>query len=551
MATIDSPNTSTPALLRDDMPPQSRLQRLRRRLWQDDERLIQELQPHLSEPLTRKLELWGFFGFGFGYFSYVNVCASLLLPLLIQGVARDASYLESQPSTRCPADDADIPPGDRCLVPFGWIHVTPTSYVLLVNVVTVWCTIFTTLGISALADHGRMSNRLALTFGIANALVTCLFFIGAVASSVWWICGFFFVIAGIFNGITLNFYDAMIPNLTRFHPSVIQATVEYGAISPQTIQAKVKMQTFLSGGASAAGYAGGLFLTIVVALILLFTDASLQVVGFCTILVGAHIIFWLCFFAKNSVQRTSPPLPPGANWATFGYKRIGKTISKARRLGTLFYFLCTWLVLGDGLSATSNMAILIAQDQLKLDNTSLIAAALIQFVFAGGGMAFWIWMQNSKGLSPLKTVILNAFLFGLIPVYCLFGLIDSSPIGLKYEWELYMLACFFGLFMGAIYSSNRVVYAQFIPTGHENEFFALYEMSSVSSSWIAPLVCSAIVERAGVRHTWWFLASQFFIPVGLLLFVNVDKGRAEGIAFRENEIENLDPQTKPHHSSSV
>jgi UMF1 family MFS transporter len=166
------------------------------------------------------------------------------------------------------------------------------------------------------------------------------------------------------------------------------------------------------------------------------------------------------------------------------------------------------------------MAILIAQDQLHLDNSSLIIAALAQFIFAGAGIVFWIWMQNSRGLSPLRTVIINSCLFGLIPVYCLLGLIESSPVGLKQEWELYLLAALFGFFMGAIYSSNRVVYAQFIPFGHENELFALYEMSSVSSSWIAPLICTAIIERASVRHTWWFLASQFFIPALMLVFVD-------------------------------
>jgi UMF1 family MFS transporter len=166
------------------------------------------------------------------------------------------------------------------------------------------------------------------------------------------------------------------------------------------------------------------------------------------------------------------------------------------------------------------MAVLISQDQLKLESSSLIIAALIQMVAAGLGMIFWIRLQNRHGVSPLKIVIINTIAFGCIPVYCLLGFITDCPIGLKQEWELYMLAAFFGIFSGAIYSSNRVVFAQFIPFGHENELFALYEMSSVSSSWIAPLVCTAIIQSATVRHTWWFLATQFFIPAFLLLFIN-------------------------------
>ncbi|KAG0296019.1 Autophagy protein 22 [Dissophora globulifera] len=516
-------------------PPLSKTQKLRQRLFYNDPADDIDLQPHIHEPLVKKSELWGFFLFGFGYYSWPNVCASLLLPILVQGIARANSHLESNPSIICPDDDSDIPAGDRCLVAFGWVNVTPTSYVLLLNVVTVWCTIVVTLGISALADHGRVSRAILLGFCIALCLVACMFFIGALKSEIWWFSGLTFVVAGILYGVSLNFYEALIPILTRYHPDVVRSRIVYGETSPEYINAKVHIQTFLSGGASGAGYAGALVLTILSAIVLLFTDASLLVVGYCMIMAGVYILVFLALYARFSIQRTFPPLPPGSNVFTFGYKRIGKTIAKARKLKTLFYFLCNWFILGDGLTATSNMAILIAQDQLQLGNTSLIIAALIQFICAGAGIVFWIWMQNSRGLSPLKTVIINTILFGLLPVYCLLGLIESSPIGLKHEWELYMLAAFFGFFMGAIYSSNRVVYAQLIPFGHENELFALYEMSSVSSSWIAPLICTAIIERSNVRETWWFLASQFFIPAFLMMFINVDQGREQAVAFYEDE----------------
>ena len=337
------------------------------------------------------------------------------------------------------------------------------------------------------------------------------------------------------NSIILNFYDAMIPNLTKYHPTVVRTVLKHGENSEEYISAKTNVQTFLSGGASASGYIGGLFVTIVIALILLFVGQTLLIVGYCVILVAVYIALISIFFVHFGVQRTFPPLPPGSNKYTFGYKRIAKTVAKARKLKTMFYFLCCWFILGDGLTSSSNMAILIAQSDLQLGNSSLIIAALIQFVTAGLGMVFWIWMQNSRGMAPKKVVILNSVLFGLIPLYCLLALIPGCTIGLQHEWELYMLAAFFGFFQGAIYSSNRVVYAQFIPRGHENELFALYEISSSASSWIAPLVCTAIIESSSTRKTWIFLATQFFIPAGMMCYVDVDKGRAEGIAFYEAE----------------
>ncbi|KAF9912259.1 Autophagy protein 22 [Linnemannia zychae] len=519
-----------------DAVPLSRMGRLRRRLFQNDPEDELALQPHIEEKLTKKSELWAFFLFGFGYYSWANSCASLLLPILVQGVARNASHLESDPSIPCPETD---PENDRCLVPFGWLNVTPTSYVLLTNVVTVWCTIFLTLGVSALADHGRISKRIMLFTSTLLCVIACFIFLGALKPEIWWLSALLFVFTGIVNGPTQNFYDAHIPILTRYHPDVVRVQLQEGEASQAYIDAKTKVQTFLSGGSSAAGYAGGLVLTIISAAILLLVNESLLTVGYCVIVAGVYIFIFVALYAKYAVQRTFPPLPPGAKWLTYGYVRIGKTISKARRLPTLFYFLCTWFILGDGLAASSSMAILIAQDQLKLDSSSMIIAAIIQMVAAGLAMIFWIRLQNRHGYSPLKIVIFNTVAFGCLPIYCILGFIENCPIGLKHEWELYMLAAFFGIFSGAIYSSNRVVFAQFIPFGHENELFALYEMSSVSSSWIAPLVCTAIIQSATVRHTWIFLATQFFLPAVMLLFVNVDKGRAEGIEFYNREQEQL------------
>ncbi|KAF9341207.1 hypothetical protein BGX26_008750, partial [Mortierella sp. AD094] len=59
--------------------------------------------------------------------------------------------------------------------------------------------------------------------------------------------------------------------------------------------------------------------------------------------------------------------------------------------------------------------------------------------------------------------------------------------------------------------------------------------ANVSSSWIGPLVCTTIIEHVGIRKTWWFLVTQFFIPPSMLMFVNVDKGRQEAIEFFKNE----------------
>jgi MFS-type transporter involved in bile tolerance (Atg22 family) len=176
----------------EEIPQPTTMGRLLRRLFYNDPNDELTLQPHMDEKLTKKSELWAFFLFGFGYYSWANSCASLLLPILVQGVARRASHLESDPSVPCPDTD---PENDRCLVPFGWINVTPTSYVLLTNVLTVWCTIVVTLGVSALADHGRISKRIMLVTSTMLCVIACFIFLGALEPSIWWLSAFLFLLS--------------------------------------------------------------------------------------------------------------------------------------------------------------------------------------------------------------------------------------------------------------------------------------------------------------------------------------------------------------------
>ncbi|KAF9163192.1 Autophagy protein 22 [Mortierella sp. AD011] len=514
---------------------QSKIEALRQRLFQDDPNDAVTLQPYIQERLTKKKELWAFFLFGFGYFAWSNTAGPLFQPLLVQQVARGASHLKSNLEIPCPKSDADIPHGDKCVVPFGFLMVEPTSYSLLINVITVWCTIVVSLGTSAFADHGRLSRKLMMSFCALLALTTSFVFIGPLIPQVWWITGLLIVIGNIFNGVTLNFYDAHIPILARHHPEVVKALADHGENTREYILAKVKVSTFLSGGASASGFAGSILLTIMAAVVLMLTEASALVLGYCFIMSALFVLTFMVAYGFLSHQRTSPPLPAGSNLLTFGYVRIGKTLRQVRRLKTMAFYLCAWFILGDGLTSATNIAVLIAQDVLQVSNDALIIAALIQYICAGSGMWFWIWLQNNKGVKPMKVIIANSCLFGLIPIYCLLGEIKSNPVGMKNTWELYMIAALFGFFIGAIHSSNRVVFSQFIPLGHENELYALFEMASVSSSWIGPLVCTAIIEHAGIRKTWWFLVTQFYIPPFMLIFVNVDKGLQEAVEFYNNE----------------
>ena len=305
----------------------------------------------------------------------------------------------------------------------------------------------------------------------------------------------------MFNGATLNYFDAHIPILARHHPTVVRAMVDHGEDSREYSEAKIKMATFLSGNGSSAGFFGSITLTLLAVVILSVLGTSALSLGYCLVLGVVFVLTFMVAYGFLSYQRTSPPLPEGASYFTFGFVQVGRTIRQMRRLKTMFFYLSSWFILGDALSSTSVVTILTAREQLKVPQANLIVTVLIQSFFAAISMSFWIWMQNNRGITPMQVVIFNSCLFGLLPVYCLLGLIKSNPVGLKQSWEIYLIATYYGLFVGSIYGSNRVVFSQFIPLGHENELYALFEMVKKKKG-------QSIVDR--VRCGLFFATSYFF-----------------------------------------
>jgi UMF1 family MFS transporter len=72
--------------------------------------------------------------------------------------------------------------------------VTPTSYVLLVGVLLTWTSIVCSLGVSAVADHGRRAKKLTLFFTAMLCLINSLIFMGALWPGIWWFCGLNYVL---------------------------------------------------------------------------------------------------------------------------------------------------------------------------------------------------------------------------------------------------------------------------------------------------------------------------------------------------------------------
>ena len=91
--------------------------------------------------------------------------------------------------------------------------------------------------------------------------------------------------------------------------------------------------------------------------------------------------------------------------------------------------------------------------------------------------------------------------------------------------------------MAALHSFGRVMFAELLPPGREAEFFALYSITDKGSSWLGPLVVGFIGDLThNMRYSFVFLLIFMAIPVVIVWFINVNKGREEAKDFARRHL---------------
>ena len=93
----------------------------------------------------------------------------------------------------------------------------------------------------------------------------------------------------------------------------------------------------------------------------------------------------------------------------------------------------------------------------------------------------------------------------------------------------FRLGAIYGFVLGGLSSYCRSLFGELIPPGSEAAFYALYAITDKGSSVFGPAIVGAITDRYGeIRPAFVFLAVLIFIPLPLMLLVDVDRGKRDG-----------------------
>lgn len=462
---------------------------------------------------------------------------------------------------------------------------------------------------SGAADHGKFRKTLLLAFAFTGSLATMLFII--VVPKVYILGAILAVVANTCFGASFVLLNSFLPLIVRHHPLIqnelsnnhagSRENLEPDAIDitpnddvldndlpsapllePSNINAsmsnlgsakpaspELQLSTEISSYGIGIGYIAAVVVqTLAVLLILLvrYVSASdtlpLRVALF---FIG---LWWLLFTIPAAMwlrPRPGPPLPftskgkqirSWLGYVAYAWRSLGRTVLRARHLKDVLLFLAAWFLLSDSIATVSGTAVLFAKTQLQMEPPGL---ALINVIATSSGIvgAFsWRRISLLLKLRPSQTVIACICIFEVIPIYGLLGYIPSvrrfGNFGLQQPWEMYPLGAIYGFILGGLSSYCRSLFGELIPPGSEAAFYALYAITDKGSSIFGPAIVGAITDKYGeIRPAFLFLAVLIFLPLPLMMLVDVDRGKQEGAVMAKelSNHQNPDIQHEPRYGN--
>ena len=271
---------------------------------------------------------------------------------------------------------------------------------------------------------------------------------------------------------------------------------------------------------SARGYAygyigGGLLLAIVFLLILKsdmfgFVDKS-AATRFGFLLTAA---WWLLFSLPTfrylpKIQKN--PLP-GRQISLKGYLDLFRQLTNYRDLCIfLFAFLCY----NDGIQTVITVSAIFAREELQLGQGTIIGCFLmIQFMAMPGALLFG---RLAEKISTARAILLSLLTFVLV---CVFAYRMTSAL------EFWILGGVIAIILGGSQALSRSLFASMVPQQKSAEFFGFFTISSRFATIFGPLLFALIADLSGSsRNSILALAGFFIVGGGLLLLVNVERGR--------------------------
>jgi MFS transporter, UMF1 family len=320
---------------------------------------------------------------------------------------------------------------------------------------------------------GAMTDRAPrrMPFLIVSTLV-CVFFTALLARAGFYLTAVFFIVANIAYQAGLQFYDAMLPE-----------------VSTEENRGRV------GGIGVAIGYLGS-YLAVGLGLVLQAQFGRVDKPFYFLLVAIMFLLFAIpCFlFVK---ERGNPnPRPINFRMVLQSTRQTIQTLRSGREYPGLVRFLVGRVFYTDAINTVINVMALYTVNVAVASGLStpdgekkaqLILMFAITFAVAGG--FFWGWLTDRIG--PKRT--LNLVLYCWMGIFVLSAAVGLFTLPL---WVMFVVAATAGFALGGIWSADRPFMLRLTPPTRIGEFYGLYGMVGRFSAITGPLVWGTVTGIA-------------------------------------------------------
>ncbi|KAL2858460.1 MFS general substrate transporter [Aspergillus pseudoustus] len=497
------------ALLGKDIPPHPR---------SSDDIALGRLS---EEYVTTKWEIWAYYSYYIGNngLSLFNFAPTAFQNLLDQAAA-----------------------GAGGLV-FAGKFRSVESIVLLCNGISFAIQIVVFLVIGSFADIGTWRPNILIVLSII-AYAVGFAWLGVHTEDKWQIAVGLYIVGLVAYQTTLTFWSAAFPSLARNTRDMREKADEYmrGTLSRDDYDFADTMKR--SQLANTAFYIQSLAEIIILAVIVgimfgvgINASAAKNNWGLSILIAFASGVWLLVSLPWFFLEKRRPGADPGnRSIIMVGLSQLYFAMRQVWKLKQSLLYLAGYFLLGDSLNTTVTL-ISTLQNSLVAYNTLQLTYLLLVGITtqAVGIYVFWaVQKQYKLGTKTMFNVVGFSILmldgWGMIGIW-------TNKFGFHNLWEVWVYQAVYGFFICPWYSYSQIMISEVTPRGYEFLFFSLFSIIGKTSSFIGPLVSSAIVDAtpSGNASTpFYFLFGLSLLSFGILFFwLDLKKSSLEQRRFLE------------------
>ncbi|KAI0403562.1 putative autophagy protein [Xylaria palmicola] len=465
--------------------------------------------------LTTKKEIYAF------YWYYVG-CNGLTLfnfaPTLFQSLLSQAA-------------------GETGLLRFAGRDRSIESVVLLTNGISFAIQIVFFLAVGSFADFGRWRPYILIVMS-AIAYAVGFAWLGVHDADKWHAGVGLYIVGLVAYQAAYTFWNAAFPGLARNTPEMEEKADAYVAGTITRDEYDYADSLTRSRLVNVA-YVIQSFAEIVILAIMIGMMFGLRVreseanndLGLSAIIAFGTAIWLVVSLPWFFLEKHRPGQDPGnRSIIVAGLWQIGHAFKTIWQLKQSLLYLIGYFLLGDSMNTTFTVIATLQNTIAEYDALQLLYFLIVAITAQGVGVGMFYWCQQHFKLGT-KTMF-NIVATGIV-VLDAWGMVGiwTDRFGFHNLWEFWLYQIYSGLFIGPWWSYSQIMISEVTPRGHDFLFFSLFSVIGKTSSFIGPLVSSAIIDVYPSHNSsspFYFLFALSLVScLFLVFFIDLKKSQVE------------------------